>query len=111
MMARVSSPPASDGDPGTRPIGVFDSGVGGLTVLHELLVQLPNEDFLYLGDTERFPYGERSAEELARFSAEIAEELMRRRTKLPVVECNPGTAGGLDRHSRRVMADNVAGEG
>ena len=59
-----------------RPIGVFDSGVGGLTVLHELLVRLPHEDFLYLGDTARFPYGERSPEELERFSAEIAEELL-----------------------------------
>src|SRR5689334_23620451 len=55
-----------------RPIGVFDSGVGGLTVLHELLVQLPHEDFVYLGDTARFPYGERSAAELERFCVEIA---------------------------------------
>ncbi len=46
--------------PATGPIAVFDSGVGGLTVLHELLVRLPHEDFLYLGDTARFPYGERS---------------------------------------------------
>ena len=51
------------------PIAVFDSGVGGLTVLHELLVSLPQEDFLYLGDTARFPYGERSAAELERFES------------------------------------------
>ena len=57
----------------TRPIAVFDSGVGGLTVLHELLVSLPHEDFLYLGDTARFPYGERRAAELERFRLEIAE--------------------------------------
>ena len=50
-----------------RPIGVFDSGVGGLTVLHELLVSLPHEDFVYLGDTARFPYGERTPAELERF--------------------------------------------
>src|SRR6201999_2090717 len=89
---RVGSPPANPSDPRERPIGVFDSGVGGLTVLHELLVALPHEDYLYLGDTARFPYGERTAEELARFSAEIAEELLRRRTKLLVVACNSATA-------------------
>jgi glutamate racemase len=86
-----------------RPIGVFDSGVGGLTVLHELLVQLPHEDFVYLGDTARFPYGERSPQELARFSAEIAEELLRRRAKLLVVACNSATAAALPSLSRRMM--------
>src|SRR5215210_7796154 len=64
--------PMPTADPRARPIGVFDSGVGGLTVLHELLVQLPHEDFLYLGDTARFPYGDRPAEELERFALEIA---------------------------------------
>ena len=49
-----------------QPVGVFDSGVGGLTVLHELLVSLPTEDYLYLGDTARFPYGDRTADELRR---------------------------------------------
>ena len=48
------------------PIGVFDSGVGGLTVLHELLVSLPEEDYLYLGDDARFPYGARSLDDLSR---------------------------------------------
>lgn len=90
-------------DPRTRPIGVFDSGVGGLTVLHELLVQLPHEDFLYVGDTARFPYGERSPAELARFSAEIAEELLRRRTKLLVVACNSATAAALPSLRRRML--------
>lgn len=82
---------------------MFDSGVGGLTVLHELLVQLPHEDFLYLGDTARFPYGERTPEELARFSAEIAEELLRRRTKLLVVACNSATAAALPSLRRRML--------
>jgi glutamate racemase len=82
---------------------VFDSGVGGLTVLHELLVALPREDFLYLGDTERFPYGDRSPEELGRFSAEIAEELLRRGTKLLVVACNSAAATALPRLRRRMM--------
>ena len=78
-----------------RPIGVFDSGVGGLTVLHELLVALPHEDFLYLGDTARFPYGERSAGELVAFSEQIADELVARGAKLLVVACNSATAAAL----------------
>jgi glutamate racemase len=90
-------------DPRARPIGVFDSGVGGLTVLHELLVALPQEDFLYLGDTARFPYGERTPEELARFSAEMAEELLRRRAKLLVVACNAATSAALPALRRRMM--------
>ena len=103
MMPRVASASAIASDPRKRPIGVFDSGVGGLTVLHELLVQLPREDFLYLGDTARFPYGERSPEELTRFSAEIAEEPLKRRTKLLVVACNSATAAALPSLSRRMM--------
>jgi glutamate racemase len=90
-------------DPRARPIGVFDSGVGGLTVLHELLVALPHEDFLYLGDTRRFPYGERTPEELSRFSAEIAEELLGRGTKLLVVACNSATAAALPQLRARMM--------
>ncbi len=82
-------------DPRERPIAVFDSGVGGLTVLHELLVQLPHEDFLYLGDTARFPYGDRPRDELERFSLQIAEELLTRRAKLLVVACNSATAAAL----------------
>lgn len=101
MMACVTSPPSSD--PRARPIGVFDSGVGGLTVLHELLVRLPCEDFLYLGDTARFPYGERSPEELARFASEITEELLRRRAKLLVIACNSATAAALPILERRMM--------
>jgi glutamate racemase len=94
---------ARDRDPRERPIAVFDSGVGGLTVLHELLVWLPNEDFVYLGDTARFPYGDRPAEELERFSLEIAEELLTRKAKLLVVACNSATAAALPRLRRRMM--------
>jgi glutamate racemase len=93
----------SASDPRARPIGVFDSGVGGLTVLHELLVALPHEDFLYVGDTQRFPYGERTSEELSRFSAEIGEELLRRGTKLLVVACNSATAAALPQLRARMM--------
>jgi glutamate racemase len=89
--------------PRGRAIGVFDSGVGGLTVLHELLVQLPEEDFLYLGDTARFPYGERSREELERFATEMAEELLKRRAKLLVVACNAATSAALPALRRRMM--------
>ena len=54
-----------------RPIGVFDSGVGGLTVLHECLVTMPHEDFVYLGDNARLPYGPRPLDEIRRFALEI----------------------------------------
>jgi glutamate racemase len=77
------------------PVAVFDSGVGGLTVLHECLVSLPHEDFLYLGDTARFPYGDRSAEELLAFSRELAGILLDRGAKLLVVACNSATAAAL----------------
>ena len=93
-----SSPP-----PRERPIGVFDSGVGGLTVLHELLVALPHEDFLYFGDTARFPYGVRDGEELERFALQIAEHLLRRRTKLLVVACNSAAAAAVGALQARMM--------
>ena len=76
---------------------MFDSGVGGLTVLHECLVSLPNEDFIYLGDTARFPYGNRSQEELREFAHELAELLLEEGAKLLVVACNSATAAALPR--------------
>ena len=78
------------------PIGVFDSGVGGLTVLHDLLVALPHEDFLYVADSARFPYGDRSADELKSFSREIVDILLERGVKLIVVACNSATASAID---------------
>ena len=77
------------------PVAVFDSGVGGLTVLHECLVSLPHEDFLYLGDTARFPYGDRGADELLGFARELAGILLERGAKLLVVACNSATAAAL----------------
>jgi glutamate racemase len=97
-------------DPSRRPIGVFDSGVGGLTVLHELLVALPGEDFLYLGDTARFPYGERSPEELIAFSTQMVEELLRRGAKLLVLACNAATAAALDALRRRMIETTLGVE-
>jgi len=95
------SPTATD--PRDRPIGVFDSGVGGLTVLHELLVRLPGEDFVYLADTARFPYGGRTPAELERFSLQIAEELVRRRVKLLVVACNSAASAALPALTQRML--------
>ena len=86
-----------------RPVGVFDSGVGGLTVLHELLVRLPHEDFVYFADAARFPYGERSRAELEAFSLEVAEVLLRRRIKLLVVACNSATAAALPALRERML--------
>jgi glutamate racemase len=77
------------------PVAVFDSGVGGLTVLHECLVSLPHEDFLYLGDTARFPYGDRTADQLRAFASELAGILLGRGAKLLVVACNSATAAAL----------------
>jgi glutamate racemase len=78
-----------------RPIGVFDSGVGGLTVLHECLVTLPNEDFVYLGDHARLPYGPRPLAEVRRFAHEIGAFLERQGVKIVVVACNTATSAAL----------------
>jgi glutamate racemase len=78
-----------------RPIGVFDSGVGGLTVLHECLVTLPHEDFVYLGDHARLPYGPRPLDEVRRFAREIGAYLEAQGVKLVVVACNSATAAAL----------------
>jgi len=78
------------------PVAVFDSGVGGLTVLHECLVSLPHEDFVYFGDTARFPYGDRSAGELRAFALELADILLDDGAKLLVVACNSATAAAVE---------------
>src|SRR3712207_4954252 len=79
----------------THPIAVFDSGVGGLTVLHECLVWLPHEDFVYLGDTARFPYGGRAPEDLRERSLAVAAALRDRGAKMIVVACNSATSAAL----------------
>ena len=78
------------------PIGVFDSGLGGLTVLQALADLLPNEDLVYFGDTARYPYGDRAAAELRRFSLQIADRLVAAGAKMLVVACNSATAAALD---------------
>ena len=72
----------------SRPIGVFDSGVGGLTVARAILDLLPNESLVYLGDTAHFPYGPRSVEEIRGFALDIARYLVGRGVKLLVIACN-----------------------
>ena len=78
-----------------RPVGVFDSGMGGLTVLHELLVTLPHEDFVYLGDAARLPYGPRPLHEIRGFAQEIGAWLEAQNVKLIVVACNAATSAAL----------------
>ena len=84
-----------------RPIGVFDSGVGGLTVLREILRRSPRESTIYLGDNLRAPYGTRSDDEVRRFSTESLDELAERDVKAIVVACNTSTAVALGDLRRR----------
>lgn len=78
-------------------IGVFDSGIGGLTVLHEIIAALPRENTVYLGDTARSPYGTKSVETVLRYSFENSEFLVEKGVKLVVVACNTSTAIALNR--------------
>ncbi|HUX33364.1 MAG TPA: glutamate racemase [Gemmatimonadaceae bacterium] len=77
------------------PIGVFDSGIGGLTVVHELMRQLPHESIVYFGDTARVPYGNKGPDTVQRYSREIADFLESRGVKAIVVACNTATAHAL----------------
>ena len=79
----------------TAPIGVFDSGIGGLTVARELMWQLPNESILYFGDTARVPYGPKSPDTVRRYSREISEFLLGQGVKAIVIACNTATAHAL----------------
>jgi glutamate racemase len=89
------------------PIAMFDSGVGGLTVLHECLVSLPAEDFVYLGDSANFPYGTKSSDELRALVVANTELLLDRGAKLLVVACNSATAAGADEARRIARAHGV----
>jgi len=80
----------------TLPIGVFDSGIGGLTVLRALTEALPRESFLYLGDTARLPYGSKSAKSVTRYALQTTALLKERGIKLLVIACNTATAVSLD---------------
>ena len=78
------------------PIAMFDSGVGGLTVLHECLVSLPEEDYVYLGDDARFPYGARTVDELREHVEQVSSYLLERGAKLLVIACNSAASAGQE---------------
>jgi glutamate racemase len=90
-----------------QPVAVFDSGVGGLTVLHDLLVSLPTEDYLYLGDTARFPYGERIQSELQEFAIEIVDHLLASDAKLIIVACNAMSSAALEAIEEHVRGRDI----
>jgi len=80
---------------GSAPVGVFDSGIGGLTVVRELIRQLPHESIIYFGDTARVPYGPKSADTVLRYSREIVSFLEKEGVKALVIACNTATAHAL----------------
>jgi len=99
-----------DARPGdARPIGVFDSGMGGLTVLRALRAALPGESFLYLGDTARLPYGTKSAHTVVRYALQAAEELVERGIKCLVVACNTASSSALPAMRERFAGLPVIG--
>lgn len=79
----------------SEPIGVFDSGMGGLTVVREIMNQLPNESIIYFGDTARVPYGPKSPDTVLRYSREITSYLRNEGVKVLVIACNTATAHAL----------------
>ena len=85
-----------------RPIGVFDSGFGGLTVLYKLVEVLPKEDFIYFGDTAHLPYGTKSPREIKRFVVKIIDFFKSLKVKLVVVACNSSSAVALQEVRKRV---------
>ena len=80
----------------TAPIGVFDSGVGGLTVAREIMRNLPKEDIVYFGDTARVPYGSKSKDNIIRYSRQIIHFLQTKGVKAIVIACNTASALALD---------------
>lgn len=100
-MVSNSEPSANSGD--RRPIGVFDSGLGGLTVAGALRELLPHESIFYLGDTARVPYGGKSASTVQRYSHELAEILLEEHCKALVVACNTASALALPRLQERLQ--------
>jgi glutamate racemase len=90
-------------DSATAPIGVFDSGIGGLTVVRELMRQLPSESLIYFGDTARLPYGPKSPDTIQRYSREISAYLLGQGVKAIVIACNTATA-----HALSVLRDELS---
>ena len=80
----------------SNPIGIFDSGLGGLTVVKAVNTILPNEDIIYLGDTARVPYGNKSKETVQRYSLEISKFLVEKNVKMIIVACNSASSLGIE---------------
>lgn len=99
-MSASSTPDSAISD---RAIGIFDSGIGGLTVAHEIMRELPNESIIYFGDTARVPYGPKSAETVRRYALQIADWLVTQNVKVIVVACNTATA-----HALTVLRETLA---
>jgi glutamate racemase len=95
--------------PSELPIGIFDSGVGGLTVLKALRARLPGEDFLYLGDTARLPYGTKGPDTVSRYAVQAAGHLVERGIKLLVVACNTASAVAMPALTREFAPLPVVG--
>lgn len=91
------------------PIGVFDSGVGGLTVLKALSAELPREHFVYLGDTARLPYGTKSPETVARYALQAAQALLEYGVKCLVIACNTASSVGLPAIRERFVREHIEG--
>lgn len=91
----------------TNPIGVFDSGVGGLTVASEIMKQLPNERIVYFGDTARVPYGNKSKKTIIKYSKQIVNFLLEKNVKAIVIACNTASAFALDEISSQVLVPVV----
>lgn len=83
-------------DTSDQPIGIFDSGIGGLTVMKELMLKLPEENLIYLGDTARVPYGIRSPETIIKYSIQNVNFLLKHRVKMVVIGCNTASAVATD---------------
>ena len=79
-----------------QPIGIFDSGVGGLTVVSEIIEKLPAEDIIYLGDTARFPFGSKTPEQLISFTDQICNYLINKEVKIIIIACNSASAAALE---------------
>ncbi|MBC7743227.1 MAG: glutamate racemase [Bdellovibrionaceae bacterium] len=94
-----------------RAIGVFDSGIGGITVLRELVKNFPNENFIYLGDTARLPYGSKSAETVRNYSVQNMKFLMSRNVKALIVACNTASTQVFEDHFEKCPVYNVIGPG
>ncbi|MCB4792291.1 MAG: glutamate racemase [Elusimicrobia bacterium] len=80
----------------TKPIGIFDSGLGGLTVMSQVMKELPNEAIIYFGDTARIPYGSKSRDAIIKFSGQITKFLLKSKVKMIIVACNTASSLALD---------------